>query len=130
MVGCRCEELIVKSNKVGSQAKLSDKELVTIFEQTASCTVLNLSDKASVYHQGSENQYVFLISKGQVKLSRVNLRGDQLTHGVLKVGDVFGSGLSVVGTSESYEPAITKGRSRFTESRKKILEYFCRGIFD
>jgi CRP/FNR family transcriptional regulator, cyclic AMP receptor protein len=99
----------VNRDKVRFQAKLSDKELVTIFEQMVSCTDINLSDKTTVYHQGSENPFVFLLNKGQVKLSRVNLRGDQLTHAILKVGDVFGPGLSDRGISESYESAVAKG---------------------
>ena len=99
----------MKRDDRGSQSKLSEKELISIFEQTSSCNILNLSDKAIIYHQGSENPFVFLLNKGQVKLSRVNLKGDQLTHAILKIGDVFGPGLTDPGSVESYESAIAKG---------------------
>jgi CRP/FNR family transcriptional regulator, cyclic AMP receptor protein len=103
------EGIKVKTDKGAFQPKLSEKELMKIFEQVSSFTLLSLTDKATIYHQGSENPFVFLLTKGQVKLARVNLKGDQLTHAILKQGDVFGPGLSDYKTSESYESAIAKG---------------------
>ncbi len=98
----------MKTDK-GAQPKLSDKELITIFEQVSSVILLNFHDKATIYHQGSENPFVYLLTNGQVKLARINLKGDQLTHSILRQGDVFGPGLSDYKNSESYESAMAKG---------------------
>ena len=76
-----------------------------------SFTALTVADKAIILHQGDPCEHVFYISKGRVKLSRMNHRGDQFTIAVLTEGQLFGAALSNQSNEPHPNTAEAKGRA-------------------
>jgi CRP/FNR family cyclic AMP-dependent transcriptional regulator len=74
-----------------------------------SATVVTLRHKAMLYSQGRRCRHLFCICDGQVKLSRVDREGNELTVGLLSAGELFGPGLSDPQAGEALETATAKG---------------------
>ncbi len=76
-----------------------------------SLTVLRLSDKTVIHHQGDACDDVFVIVKGRVKLLRLNRDGDQFVMAVLTEGQWFGAALTDGSPMTITDTAEAKGRT-------------------
>ncbi|MBX3333513.1 MAG: Crp/Fnr family transcriptional regulator [Nitrospira sp.] len=76
-----------------------------------SLTVVRLSDKRVIHHQGDACDDVFVVMKGRVKLLRLNRNGDQFVIAVLTEGQWFGAALSDRSPVIVTDTAEAKGRT-------------------
>ncbi len=76
-----------------------------------SLTVLRLSDKTVIHHQGDTCADVFIVVKGRVKLLRINRSGDQFVLVVLTEGQWFGAALTDRSPTTITDTAEAKGRT-------------------
>lgn len=76
-----------------------------------SFTVLRLSDKTVIHHQGDACDDVFVVVKGRVKLLRLNRGGDQFVMAVLTEGQWFGAALTDRLPTTITNTAEAKGRT-------------------
>jgi CRP-like cAMP-binding protein len=65
--------------------------------------------RAEVYAQGDRCSSVFGVCEGQIKLAQVNREGNELTIGLLTVGEMFGPGLADPRETETQESATARG---------------------
>ena len=87
-------------------SELSAKELGRL---CPSAVVMKMRHRAEVYAQGNRCGSVFGICDGQIKLAQVNREGNELTIGLLAVGDMFGPGLADPNETEAQESATARG---------------------
>lgn len=78
-------------------------------QRCPSAAVVMVRHKALLYSQGRRCRDLFCICEGQVKLSRVDREGNELTVGLLIAGELFGPGLSDPQAGEAQETATAKG---------------------
>ncbi|MBI3580111.1 MAG: Crp/Fnr family transcriptional regulator [Ignavibacteriales bacterium] len=71
--------------------------------------LVEFEDKSLIYHQGEKCGFVYIIAKGHVKLSRMNIHGDEFTLAILSKGDIFGAALTTSPTDEVKGTATVKG---------------------
>ena len=88
--------------------------------------MMMLTDKTVILRQGDVCHHVFLITKGRVKRSRTNARGDQFTIAVLTEGQLFGSMLADPIATTVSDTAEAKGRTilfrvRLKEFRELVI---------
>jgi CRP/FNR family transcriptional regulator, cyclic AMP receptor protein len=74
-----------------------------------SAAVVALRHKTVLYSQGRHCRHLFCLCEGQVKLSRVDQEGNELTIGLLSAGELFGPWLADSQEGEAQETATTKG---------------------
>jgi CRP/FNR family transcriptional regulator, cyclic AMP receptor protein len=86
--------------------ELSAKDLGRLCPSAA---VKTMRHRAEVYAQGDHCGSVFGICDGEVKLAQVNREGNELTIGLLAVGDMFGPGLADPFETEAQESATARG---------------------
>lgn len=86
--------------------ELSAKDLGRLCPSAA---VKTMRHRAEVYAQGDHCGSVFGICDGQIKLAQVNREGNELTIGLLAVGDMFGPALADPLETEAQESATARG---------------------
>lgn len=74
-----------------------------------SAEIVSVTHKAVLYTQGRRCRDLFCTCEGQVKLSRVDREGNELTIDLLSAGELFGPGLSDPQAGEAQETAAAKG---------------------
>lgn len=90
-------------------ALLAGLSAEALAKRCPSAAVLTVRHKALLYSQGRRCRYLFCVCEGQVKLSRVDREGNELTVGLLSAGELFGPGLSDPQAGEAQETATAKG---------------------
>lgn len=90
-------------------ALLAGLSLGVSAQRCPSAAVVTLRHKAVLYSQGRRCQHLFCVCEGQVKLSRVDREGNELTVGLLSAGELFGPRLSDPQVGEAQETATAKG---------------------